>query len=341
MSRRRGFTLIELLVVIAIIGILAAMLFPVFARARESARKTQCLANVKNIAIGMQMYLTDYDKFFPLMTDMAVGQWFHDNGHRGAKQPIPCNQTRHADPYLREPVILDEYIKSREVWRCPSAKLTTGAARIVPMGRDGYWLNNFIDHPNYYTDYMCPPCEVCWPTGWGGSVTDSFVQGAVQTGKAGNGTSAGSGVFVMGVTINDSMHWDTPASVQDSAHYVTCGDSNGSLSNANHMAYPDYCYGTSNCGFASGCQETACVADWSNCTWSQTCGLDGPHKIQFFNDANYRKSLARHMGGSNVGFMDGHAKWFPAEAIIFQGTNTKDAIFEGGICPCWYPNIQQ
>ena len=54
MRRRRGFTLIELLVVIAIIGILAAMLFPVFARARESARKTQCLANVKNIAIGDQ-----------------------------------------------------------------------------------------------------------------------------------------------------------------------------------------------------------------------------------------------------------------------------------------------
>ena len=65
MHRRRGFTLIELLVVIAIIGILAAMLFPVFARARESARKTQCLANVKNIAIGIQMYLTDYDRFPP------------------------------------------------------------------------------------------------------------------------------------------------------------------------------------------------------------------------------------------------------------------------------------
>src|SRR5512136_1571542 len=59
--RFKGFTLIELLVVIAIIGILAAMLFPVFARARESARKTQCLANVKNIAMGIQIYLTDYD----------------------------------------------------------------------------------------------------------------------------------------------------------------------------------------------------------------------------------------------------------------------------------------
>ena len=55
--RRRGFTLIELLVVIAIIGILAAMVFPVFARARESARKAVCLSNVKNIALAIQMYL--------------------------------------------------------------------------------------------------------------------------------------------------------------------------------------------------------------------------------------------------------------------------------------------
>ena len=65
MRGRRGFTLIELLVVIAIIGILAAMLFPVFARARESARKIQCLSNVKNIALAFQMYLTDYDALMP------------------------------------------------------------------------------------------------------------------------------------------------------------------------------------------------------------------------------------------------------------------------------------
>jgi len=63
--RRSGFTLIELLVVIAIMAILAAMLFPVFARARESARKIQCLSNVRNIATAVQMYLSDYDRFPP------------------------------------------------------------------------------------------------------------------------------------------------------------------------------------------------------------------------------------------------------------------------------------
>lgn len=62
---RRGFTLIELLVVIAIIAILAAILFPVFARAREQARKTSCLSNEKQLGLGFLMYAQDYDEFLP------------------------------------------------------------------------------------------------------------------------------------------------------------------------------------------------------------------------------------------------------------------------------------
>src|SRR5213596_1298043 len=62
---RGGFTLIELLVVIAIIAILAAILFPVFAQAREKARQTSCLNNVKQIGTGYMMYLQDYDETFP------------------------------------------------------------------------------------------------------------------------------------------------------------------------------------------------------------------------------------------------------------------------------------
>ena len=65
-DRRRGFTLIELLVVIAIIAILAAILFPVFARAREKARQTSCLSNVKQTALAMMMYAQDYDEVYPI-----------------------------------------------------------------------------------------------------------------------------------------------------------------------------------------------------------------------------------------------------------------------------------
>ena len=64
-QRGRGFTLIELLVVIAIIAILAAILFPVFARARENARKTNCASNVKQILLGIHQYAQDYDEVLP------------------------------------------------------------------------------------------------------------------------------------------------------------------------------------------------------------------------------------------------------------------------------------
>ena len=64
--RNEGFTLIELLVVIAIIAILASILFPVFARARENARRTSCLSNLKQLGLGAMMYVQDYDESYPL-----------------------------------------------------------------------------------------------------------------------------------------------------------------------------------------------------------------------------------------------------------------------------------
>jgi len=63
---RKGFTLIELLVVIAIIAILAAILFPVFAKARDKAQSTACLSNVKQIGLALQMYLGDWDGYYPM-----------------------------------------------------------------------------------------------------------------------------------------------------------------------------------------------------------------------------------------------------------------------------------
>src|SRR5438309_3093953 len=65
MNKRRGFTLIELLVVIAIIAILAAILFPVFAQARDKARQTTCLSNLRQVATGVLLYLQDYDERMP------------------------------------------------------------------------------------------------------------------------------------------------------------------------------------------------------------------------------------------------------------------------------------
>jgi prepilin-type N-terminal cleavage/methylation domain-containing protein/prepilin-type processing-associated H-X9-DG protein len=73
--RHGGFTLIELLVVIAIIAILAAILFPVFAQAREKARSSSCLSNQKQVALAFSMYSQDYDETYPLAAD-ANGVWW-------------------------------------------------------------------------------------------------------------------------------------------------------------------------------------------------------------------------------------------------------------------------
>jgi prepilin-type N-terminal cleavage/methylation domain-containing protein/prepilin-type processing-associated H-X9-DG protein len=100
---RRGFTLIELLVVIAIIAILAAILFPVFARAREKARQSSCSSNVKQICLGVLMYAQDYD-------EKLVMGWYTDSS--GA-----CHAYR---------VDIMPYIKNQQLFSCPSASEAVG-----------------------------------------------------------------------------------------------------------------------------------------------------------------------------------------------------------------------
>src|SRR5947208_12433951 len=85
LQKRRGFTLIELLVVIAIIAILAAILFPVFAQAREQARRTQCLSNVRQSGIAMQMYIQDYDEVTPAVVHLRYGN--NEEDFYGVLQP--------------------------------------------------------------------------------------------------------------------------------------------------------------------------------------------------------------------------------------------------------------
>jgi len=100
MKAHRGFTLIELLVVIAIIAILAAILFPVFARAREKARQTSCLSNLKQLDLGMLMYCEDYDECFPLMHDGAGNEKWAKKIHPYVKnwQLYVCPSKREAVP---------------------------------------------------------------------------------------------------------------------------------------------------------------------------------------------------------------------------------------------------
>ncbi len=113
-----GFTLIELLVVIAIIAILAAILFPVFARARENARRSSCQSNEKQIGLGFKQYIQDYDEKYPLSVGGGgTGTGWAEN--------------------------IQSYLKSTQIYQCPSE---TNAPSTDPTnaGYTDYYYNNVV-----------------------------------------------------------------------------------------------------------------------------------------------------------------------------------------------------
>ncbi len=131
-SRRHAFTLVELLVVIAVIALLAAILFPVFAQAREKARQTSCLSNLRQLGTGMSMYFQDYDDRYPI---------------------VPCLELN-GTTVLEITGQLYPYLKNCQILICPSAAdKVVGAvwpcAGNVPLrcptnygfnaGQDGTW----------------------------------------------------------------------------------------------------------------------------------------------------------------------------------------------------------
>ena len=164
----KGFTLVELLIVIAIIALLAAILFPVFARARESARRSSCQSNQKQLALGLLAYTNDYDERFPAIT---AETWF---------------------------VQIQPYVKSQQVLRCPSAprenpvmaitnakkstygmpgdNRTGGLTRRAPLTVRGTHLNEFGDeisrcwllletrdsNPTDFSDYLTKGYGEAW-----------------------------------------------------------------------------------------------------------------------------------------------------------------------------------
>ncbi len=131
-ARRRpaGFTLIELLVVIAIIAILAAILFPVFAKAREKARQTSCISNLKQVGLALVQYCQDWDEQMPVVDHHDGYSWY-----------MP----------------LQTYIKSDQVLRCPSL----GARGAVTTKTD-YVANGLVSHGLSLAAFQTPAEQIAF-----------------------------------------------------------------------------------------------------------------------------------------------------------------------------------
>ncbi len=357
MGKRRGFTLIELLVVIAIIGILAAMVFPVFARARESARKAVCLSNVKNLALAIQMYLADNnDTLPPNERRQDVMDYFEtfpggdDVCRAGTEGERVQAFSSWANPYLRWPVILDEYVKNRDVWRCPSAKVEQGATFILP---EADWLGYLVSHQGEWGGGYSTvgPCTRSWPPGWGGQVTDSILQQQLGVAFAVSGMDqdAAHKAFVQSIGYENG-HWNMKlVEVEDVARFVVLADAGvltDSISSPALLAYPDIC-----------CAECSGIAYYAWSGWPDPNGCpDGTYcpecvaihaNIDWASDPTAKKASTRHLGGSNMGFLDGHAAWMQAQAIMSAATEGElDGIgwwcapytsYEGYLANCGTP----
>lgn len=256
LARTRGFTLIELLVVIAIIAILAAILFPVFAKAREKARQTSCLTNIKQLGMGVLMYTQDYDELWPggggtMAEDDEAGYAATAGAPIGKKVPWSGWRT-----------MVAPYVANWQVGYCPSR---AGLRQYMPaLG------------------------------GHGG--TSSYFYGST---------------YAMNCTLNGRWgmnRWDgSVAEIEAPA---------GTL-----MLYEHYTPMGFYCSYYADP-----VFRWFG-------GATRAEMEAYLNAADYIPYVAPHNGGQNVSYVDGHAKWISASALL--GTAWTATPAAGGVAPAW------
>ncbi|NIM06115.1 MAG: DUF1559 domain-containing protein [Armatimonadetes bacterium] len=265
MSRRKGFTLTELLVIIAIMVILAAVLFPVFSRARAKARQTTCLNNLKQLALGVMMYASSWDGGAPSVEHpwaaFSGGAW-------------PRNE------YVLWSVLIDPYVRDRSSYACPSRpdwclagawNLVEPCAYGVPVPSDwagvsmGYAMNPLIQL-SVPIPYETPDTSSSW-----------FDWESVAAGTMHPSTGYGGQNFA---------RLERPAEVM-------------MLSDANNIA--DNCGNKLNYAGICGSDRTPCIDD---------------------DPSNFTAGDARHRGGNNIAFCDGHAEWVRSEIYMCLGEGT-------------------
>ncbi|HZT43620.1 MAG TPA: DUF1559 domain-containing protein [Chthonomonadaceae bacterium] len=297
---RQAFTLIELLVVIAIIAILAAILFPVFAQAREKARSISCLSNWKQLDTAVQMYVQDYDESFPywnwtLNADGSGGSFMCSGLNSG-----PTGGCGHFESFWVNAIY--PYVKNGQIFYCPDEKntwtlrglfSTVGwSAENPPVGIDpsllDYKISVGINEPLLYGELF----------------------------KDGPWSSQGGGYT--GTTL---ASLDKPANVMllaDSPAYTT-GSPWGGGNNWNNEAIPNP--NDPNDPFHHCIIGKVAMANNADVFYQQDSANNPTQSCTYFPDA--WESFVRHSQGENIALADGHAKWYRDKNItndLYRGT---------------------
>jgi len=191
--QRRGFTLIELLVVIAIISILAAILFPVFARARESARRASCASNLRNIGLAVALYTQDNDErlMIPWTSGYADGYY----------------QAIWADSLPKS------YIKTKQILICPSFKDSTVASQSVYGSSAAYYQSTY----GYNAQYLAPDTGCTAGIDSGGT---NAAGGACSTYSSSGGAAS---PYVQPVTLSTADEPSNTLMISESTIYSATG----------------------------------------------------------------------------------------------------------------------
>jgi prepilin-type N-terminal cleavage/methylation domain-containing protein len=278
-NKHRGFTLIELLVVIAIIAILAAILFPVFAQARESARTSVCLSNVKQLSLGAMMYVQDYDEEF------WAWNWgfFCNGGNNGKPRDSSAFWTMAIYPY----------VKNTGVYQCPDDILQW----------DDAWANNegqSCSDDNGANDMFAPgPGVYYWDTGNAGWNPKHVSYGANES------LDGSTKLAAIHAPANVMLFGDCAGQLAD--------DWNGVSGNLGAGNNPNWIVSRS--AFAG--DPNGCCLMWdSQQTASQFEQMTSDNGVAI--TGSYLENSTRHHGGENISFTDGHAKYSKWQNMTWQ-----------------------
>ena len=276
-----GFTLIELLVVIAIIAILAAILFPVFARARENARRSSCLNNLKQLALGFAQYTQDHDGVYPYCQDEL-----RDGSEPYANYLYYLKQVANDERPVTWPAKLDPYIKNRQVFTCPSIAWKAGT---------GFNCNGEVYGVKKYQWRDGDPVIRDLHTGYGTNHDSRFVSYGYNVAYLGGFRYYGA----LSCQHVDNGEYNKPAKDASLARP------------ASTILLLDH--GITHAGVWSSlyAADAMYITSTTPDDVGEMCNADGSY------DA-YDSLPTRHFNGNNVAFCDGHVKWLKKSVIAYR-----------------------